>query len=187
VAETKPPWRIALLRAVNLPSHKKVAMADLRALMAEAGLAEGQTLLQSGNLVFRDERTPQVLESTLETVLDERLGLRTEVMVRSAQAWMEIIRANPFAAMAENDPSHLVVVVTKGSPRAGALEALQAAIKGREEARQGPDAVYISYPDGIGTSKLTNAMIDRALGVKNTARNWNTVQKLANITAPSSH
>ena len=35
------------------------------------------------------------------------------------------------------------------------------------------------YPDGQGNSKLTNAVIERKLGTSGTARNWNTVLKLA--------
>ena len=39
--------------------------------------------------------------------------------------------------------------------------------------------LYIVYPDGIGRSKLTNQLIERMLGTRGTARNWNTVLKLA--------
>jgi uncharacterized protein (DUF1697 family) len=43
--------------------------------------------------------------------------------------------------------------------------------------------VYITYPDGIGDSKLTNAVIQRKLGTSGTARNWNTVRKIAALLA----
>jgi uncharacterized protein (DUF1697 family) len=58
-------------------------------------------------------------------------------------------------------------------------------IRKRREAINGPERVeakgrelYLVYPAGIGTSKLTNSVIERALGVRGTARNWNTVMKL---------
>jgi len=38
---------------------------------------------------------------------------------------------------------------------------------------------YIVYPDGIGRSRLTAALIERKLATRGTARNWNTVMKLA--------
>ena len=41
--------------------------------------------------------------------------------------------------------------------------------------------LYLYYPDGMGTSKLTNAVIERVLGTRGTARNWNTVMKLASL------
>ena len=40
---------------------------------------------------------------------------------------------------------------------------------------------YFVYPDGMGRSKLTIAMIEKALGTRGTARNWNTVLKLGEL------
>ena len=183
MAGDKPPWRIALLRAVNLGPHNKAPAAKLRELMAEEGLANGQTLLASGNLAFRDGRTPAELEDLLESALQSRLGLRTDVMVRTGEAWAGLVAANPFAEFARADPSHLVLIALKAALKPGAVEALRAVIKGPEQALGGDGVVYMTYPDGIGTSRLTGAAVDKALGVKGTGRNWNTVLKLAALTA----
>jgi uncharacterized protein (DUF1697 family) len=40
------------------------------------------------------------------------------------------------------------------------------------------------YPDGIGRSNLTGALIEKKLGTRGTARNWNTVLKLRNLVGP---
>jgi uncharacterized protein (DUF1697 family) len=64
------------------------------------------------------------------------------------------------------------------TPPAGACEALQAGIKGPEVVRCAGRHAYLTYPAGIGESRLTNAVIERALGTRGTARNWNTVVKL---------
>lgn len=45
---------------------------------------------------------------------------------------------------------------------------------------------YIVYPDGIGRSKLTTALIEKHLGTRVTGRNWNTVRKLATLSHTSS-
>ena len=183
MAAAQLPWRIALLRAVNLGPHNKAPAAALRSLMTEEGMAEGRTLLTSGNLVFRDSREPAELEALLESALQARLGLRTEVMVRSGEGWARLIAANPFADFARDDPSHLVLIALKAAPRPGAVEALRLVIRGPEQAQAGDGVIYMTYPDGIGTSRLTGAAVDRALGVKGTGRNWNTVLKLAALTA----
>jgi uncharacterized protein (DUF1697 family) len=60
---------------------------------------------------------------------------------------------------------------------------LRAWIPGREAIEAQGRELYITYPDGIGDSKLTNAVIERRLGVRGTARNWNTVTKLADMLA----
>jgi uncharacterized protein (DUF1697 family) len=170
---------IALLRAVNVGGRGKVAMTDLRAMLEELGFEAPQSLLQSGNLVFASETTGAALEAVLEQEAKARLGLATDFIVRTANEWRRIVAANPFAAMAKEDPSHLVVMPLKSPPDAAGLKGLRAWIPGREAIEASGRELYISYPDGIGTSKLTGAVIERRVGARGTARNWNTVTKLA--------
>jgi uncharacterized protein (DUF1697 family) len=170
---------VALLRAINVGGHNPVAMADLRELLAQLGFSDAKSLLQSGNLVFRAEaRTGAQLERLLEAGAEERLGLQTDFFVRSAEEWKAVVARNPFRQEAENDPSHLVVMCLKDAPIVGGVEALQAAITGPEVVRAHERHVYIMYPSGIGRSRLTNALIEKKLGTRGTARNWNTVRKL---------
>jgi uncharacterized protein (DUF1697 family) len=91
----------------------------------------------------------------------------------------ELIAANPFPVEARSDPSHLVAMCLKTGPDVAAVKALQAAIKGPELVRAGRRHIYITYPAGIGRSRLTATVIEKALGTAGTARNWNTVLKLA--------
>jgi uncharacterized protein (DUF1697 family) len=173
---------IALLRAVNV-GGRKLVMSDLRAMLADLGHPDARTLLQSGNLVFdAGPRAGAELETWLEAETLQRFSLAADYLVRTAAEWSAIIAANPFPAMAEGDPSHLVVMALKSAPSEGALPALRAAIVGHEQAELFGRDLYLTYPDGIGDSKLTNAVIERRLGVRGTARNWNTALKLAAMT-----
>jgi uncharacterized protein (DUF1697 family) len=175
---------IALLRAVNVGGRNPVAMADLRDLAARVGLDDPRTLLQSGNLVFRSARAAAALERMLESEASARLGLDTDFMVRSAADWQAVIDRNPFPREAKDDPGHLLVMAFKRAPKSGDVKALQAAITGREVVRaEGPHA-YLVYPDGVGRSRLTTAVIERTLGTRGTGRNWNTVLKLAALATP---
>ena len=179
--------RIALLRAINVGGRNTVSMAELRDLLAELGFANVQSVLQSGNLVF-DSRagTPTRLESLLEQAAKDRLQLETAFFVRTAKEWAEIVAGNPFPDEAKRDPAHLVVLVLKGAPDREHVTALEEAIVGREVIRAGGRHLYIVYPDGIGRTKLTNALNEQKLGTQGTARNWNTVLKLASLAAASS-
>jgi uncharacterized protein (DUF1697 family) len=171
--------QVALLRAVNLGAHNKVAMTDLRELLDRLGFEEARSLLQSGNLVFRAARPAGAsLERLLETEAEKALQLRTEFFVRSAEEWKKVVAANPFPEEAARDPGHLLVMFFKGMLRADAVSALQAAITGRERVRAVGKQAYIVYPDGIGRSRVTNAFIEKKLGGRGTGRNWNTVLKL---------
>jgi uncharacterized protein (DUF1697 family) len=174
---------IALLRAVNV-GGRKLVMSELRAMLADLGHAEARTLLQSGNLVFDPgARAGADLEAWLEAETQRRFGLATDYLVRTTAEWSAIIAANPFPAMAYDDPSHLVVMPLKSAPADGALAALRAAIVGREQADLIGRDLYLAYPDGIGDSKLTGAVIERRLGVRGTARNWNTVLRVGALAA----
>jgi uncharacterized protein (DUF1697 family) len=171
---------VALLRGINVGGHKQVAMADLRDLLGKLGFGDVQSVLQSGNLVFRgDGKTGPALERLLETAAGKRLGLETSFLVRSAAEWEEIVAKNPFPDEAKRDPARLVVLFLKDPPGGPAVRALQAAIVGREVVRVKGKHLYAVYPDGQGRSKLTLPLIEKHLGTGGTARNWNTVLRLA--------
>jgi uncharacterized protein (DUF1697 family) len=169
---------VALLRAINVGGRKLVAMADLRDFLAGLGFADPRSLLQSGNLVFRSSRSGVSLERWLEAEAKTRLGLETNFFVRTAAEWEEIVTHNPFPREAERDPGHLLTLFLKDAPGPAAVKALQAAITGPEVVRAWGRQAYIVYPEGIGRSKLTNALIEKKLGTRGTGRNWNTVLKL---------
>jgi uncharacterized protein (DUF1697 family) len=170
---------IGLLRAINLPGHNQVGMADLRQLLTRLGFEDPRTLLQSGNIVFGcDRRRAANLESALEAEVERRLKVATDFFVRSAEEWHDVITRNPFIKEAERDPSHLVAMVLKDPPSAQAVKDLQAAITGSEVVRAEGRQAYIVYPDGIGRSRLTNALIEKKLRTRGTGRNWNTVLRL---------
>jgi uncharacterized protein (DUF1697 family) len=177
---------IGLLRAVNLGAHNRIAMSDLRELVAGLGLRDARTLLLSGNVVFRSDGPATThLERLLENAAKEHLGLETDFFVRTARDWKAVIARNPFPEDARRDPGHLLVMFLKHAPDRAAVTALQKAITGREVVRADGRQAYVVYPDGIGRSRLTSLLIEKKLGTRGTGRNWNTVLKLAALTEPS--
>ena len=176
---------IALLRAVNLGPHNKISMADLKALIVGLGFEDVQTLLQSGNVVFEASGKATALEQALERAAAKQFGLETDFFVRTAQEWQSVIDANPFPHEAKDDASHLLAVITKDAVDPAKVTMLQKAIVGREVVRAKGRCAYIVYPDGIGRSKLTSAIIEKKLGTRGTARNWNTVLKLGTLAVGS--
>jgi uncharacterized protein (DUF1697 family) len=175
---------MALLRAVNVGGHKPVSMSDLRDLLARLGFASVRSILQSGNLVFQGTARPGAhIERLLETEAAKCVALETDFFVRTADEWQAVIEKNPFRKEAERDPGHLVVACLKDAPNAQRATGLQAAIVGREVVRAAGKHLYIVYPDGIGRSRLTNALIEKKLETRATGRNWNTVLKLGGAMA----
>lgn len=173
---------IALLRAVNVGGRKPLPMADLRALASGLGCVEVRSVLQTGNLVFGARAQPAgQLERLFDSEAKKRLGLDTDFFVRDAADWRSVLADNPFAREAARDPAHLLVLFTMQAPAPSAVQALREAITGRETVAAAGRHVYAVYPDGIGRSKLTVALIEKKLGTRCTGRNWNTVLKLGEV------
>jgi len=186
-ASTEPV--IALLRGVNVGGHGKLPMAELRTHLATLGYRDVRTLLHSGNVVCRPPRATtgraadHALEQALAAAIASGFGVTTEVIVRRPAAWAALIARNPFVEEAARDPARLMVLCLREDPVAGAEAALVAAMRGPERARVIERESYIFYPDGMGNSRLTLPVIERALGTRGTARNWNTIAKLAALVA----
>lgn len=175
---------VGLLRAVNLGGTTQIRMEELGKVVAGLGFHGVRTLLQSGNVVFRGApASPATIEDRLEAALHSGLQFRTELFVRTASEWRGVIAANPFPEEAKRDPAHLTVAFLKTPPRPEAWSDLRNAIRGREAVRGTGRHAYIVYPDGIGRSKLTPALIERNLETRATSRNWNTILKLDALAA----
>ncbi len=170
---------VALLRGINVGGRNMVAMAELRQMCERIGLEDVRTLLQSGNVVFRSAAgEPGRLEARLEQETAKRLGVKPAYFVRTADDWASLVRLNPFREEAESDPGHLLAVLMRQPATKAAVSALRAAIPGRERVEARGREAYFYYPDGVGRSKVTPALIEKHLGGAGTARNWNTVLKL---------
>jgi uncharacterized protein (DUF1697 family) len=164
---------------VNLGPHNKVAMSELRTFLGKLGMRDAQTLLQSGNAVFRSDIADAAeIEQLLESAAAKKLGIETQFFVRTSKDMRGVVAANPFPAEATVDPGHLLVLFLKDAPPRTAVTALQDAIVGREVVKAVGRQAYMVYPDGVGRSRLTSTLIEKKLGTRGTGRNWNTVLKL---------
>lgn len=173
---------IGVLRAINLGSHNKIAMSDLKAMLERLGFDEPRTLLLSGNIVFKsDSSSAAMLEQQLERASTNHLQVTTDYFVRSSKEWRAIVEANPFMKEAKRDPAKVIMMCLREAPTPAQVKALQASIAGPEIVKASGKHAYFIYPDGQGRSKLTIQKIEKALGTRGTARNWNTVLKLAEL------
>ncbi|MFF0741627.1 DUF1697 domain-containing protein [Streptomyces sp. NPDC004111] len=176
----------ALLRGVNV-GGAKVPMAELRTLLAELGHTDIRTHLNSGNAVFRaDAATPEdELARALEDALEKHFGSRIPCLVRDHVYLRAVADACPFPA-AELQGRQLHATFYSALPDPGRFAALAKETYLPEEFRLGDRVLYLYAPDGLGRSKLGEALSRPALnkGVTATSRNWNTVVKLVELTAP---
>ena len=169
---------ISMLRAVNVGGTSRIKMDALRAVYESIGLNDVRTLLQSGNVVFRsslNDRERLVKRITQE--LERQLELQVDVIVRTLAELADIVERGPVLSP-HADPSKLLVMFLSGVPDAAAQAALGKWHKGPEMLEMRGPEIYLYYPEGVGRSKLSGAVIENKLNTSGTARNWNTLQKL---------
>jgi uncharacterized protein (DUF1697 family) len=172
---------VALLRAVNV-GGRKVEMARLRAVCEKAGFGDVRTYIASGNLVLSAAGPASAVAKKLEAAVAAAFGIEVPVVVRTAKEWQAYLKVpGAFAQAAEEKPNGLLVGLSTKPPSRDAATALAPrAVNGERVGLHG-DALWIHFPDGIARSKLTPAAIDKAMGSPTTARNLNTVRKLAEM------
>ncbi|MCC8976812.1 DUF1697 domain-containing protein [Bradyrhizobium brasilense] len=167
------PRYVALLRAVNVGGSGKLPMTELKAMCVDEGFADAQTYIASGNVVFSSKLGAAKVKAALERRLQAYAGKPVGVVIRSADEIAAVLRANPFP---KAPPNYTVAIFLDEPPPKDALKD----IKGQqdEEVRLGKREIYVAYGSGMGRSKLK---IPAA--AKGTARNINTIAKLAELAA----
>jgi uncharacterized protein (DUF1697 family) len=169
------PKRVAvMLRAIS-PMNLK--MPALKAVLEGLGYADVQTVLTSGNAVFTSTDPQRAAERRIEAALAAELGLKTEAFVRDLRQLRAAMKANPYAAKAEADPSHLLVMFTRGRAK-GEPAVLDRYRRPGESVSAGPNCFYLCYPTGTKSSPLSINAVEKHLGVRGTGRSWNTVRRL---------
>jgi uncharacterized protein (DUF1697 family) len=163
----------ALLRAVNVGGTGKLPMSELRAMCASAGFSNVRTYIASGNVVFESKLSEESVKAKLERCLETYAGKPVGILIRTGAELAAILADNPFGSAA---PNRTVAIFLDAPPPADVLDS--ASGKQTEEIALGTREIYVHYKDGIARSKLKIP----AAGT-GTARNMNTVAKLAEWTA----
>jgi uncharacterized protein (DUF1697 family) len=174
------PTYIALLQGINIGPRKRIRMEDLRALVAGLGGEDVRTYVNSGNAVFTHHRTNiPALEKELETALRDHIGIDVPAIIRTGEDLARVLDGNPFPQASE--PKTLHVLFLRDKPAIADVNTVEEmetgadliAIHGRE--------VYAFLPNYTTGATVDLMKVARALGVDATARNWNTVTRLADM------
>jgi uncharacterized protein (DUF1697 family) len=179
------PKYALLIRGINVGKNKRLAMADLRALLTGLGYADVRTHLQSGNAVFGTAKTKQdAIAAQIERAISADLGMTVRCMTRSAAEMHAVIEANPFAEFAD-EGSKLLAMFLSTSPEAKLLGEHDPCALDPEKVRVGDKVIYQWCPNGILEAPNVGGFVEKNLKVAVTARNWNTVTKLDALLAES--
>lgn len=169
---------IGLLRGINVGGHKKIKMAELKQHLANDGLVDVTTYIQSGNLIFQSRKKEAALEKLIANCILTHFKFSVPVLVRSLTFVESLYENNPFA---DCDLKTVAVTVLSRAPDKQSLEAIQDVDFSPDRLKILTDVAYLHCPNGSKKSKLTIALMEKCLGVQATNRNWNTITQLVEL------
>jgi uncharacterized protein (DUF1697 family) len=174
---------IALLRGINVGGHKIIKMDQLRNAFEELGFENVATYVQSGNVVFKSPKeTSANLSRKIEEMLLRRFNMSVPVIVRTAEEVGEVLRNNAFLKERGADVTRLHVTFLSHAPQRTAVRGLDAIAAGEDRFHCRGQEIYLHCPNGFGGTKLSINAFEKVLAVGATTRNWNTVNKLYEMT-----
>ena len=158
-------------------------MERLREVCGEIGWEDVRTYIQSGNVIFRGSGGRAKLAAALEKAIEEEFGFAVPVVVRKGSEWRRYAEGSPFPEAEQDRAKLLHLGLANKTSRSDAAQVLAPYCKAGEQIVVNGDALWIDYPVGIARTKLTPAVLDRAVGSPVTARNWKSVQAIAALVA----
>lgn len=175
------PKYVAFLRGINVGGNNKIKMESLRETFSALGFQNVKTYINSGNVIFETVKTADAaLSRKIEAAIETEFSLKIKVIVRAMEEIRGIIENNPFAGQFENDKDlHVLFLGEELPPEKKELLLSQNnnsetfAVRNRE--------IFCLLRTGVADSLLGKGFVDKKLKTPATARNWRTIQKIAEL------
>jgi uncharacterized protein (DUF1697 family) len=171
---------IAFLRAVNMAGHNSVKMKDISALFTDIGFSKVETYIQSGNIIFQTATEDDYSRIIEENILSAT-GFNITVMIRTPDQLKKLIKSNPFRDPGKFNPGRVAVLFLTSEPGEDVKAKMSDYDFSPDKFVISEKNVFIFCPDGFGRSKLSTGFFEKKMGIKCTARNWNTVNAILEI------
>lgn len=174
---------IALLRGINVGGHKKVQMAELRALLTKYGFSDVKTYIQSGNVIFQSSKNDiKILESKIKQSILDHFGFEVSVLVRTREQLSKIFDDCPFPK--EKKVNSYFAMLSHIPNKDSVIEAKEKTYE-NEEYEIINDCLYFYCAKGYGNAKFSLNYFEKKLQVSATSRNYKTMVKLLEMSSES--
>jgi len=169
---------LILFRGVG--GKTQLPVQSLREKLTAAGFENVATYINSGNAIVRSRMNRNQVIATIAELCRAQFDFDKAIFAPTLAEWDDLIARNPFAKAVVTAPTTVHAALLESAPRAEDVERIRAcAVKG-EDIKVIEGVAYVHTPNGFGTCKMAEKF-DKWIGVTNTARNWNTVLKLAEL------
>ena len=171
---------IGFLRGINVGGNAIIKMADLAKVFESLKFKNVRTFIASGNVLFETpEADAKALEAKIEKALKKAFGIEIAVMLRTRTEIQSILKRDPFGKKTADSNWKLYVVFMKDKPDAAAVRALSALNGEMETYEAAGREVFCAVHKNHPKPTFSGNFIEKHLKTRATARNWNTVVKVA--------
>jgi uncharacterized protein (DUF1697 family) len=162
-----------------MPTGKnRVPMAELRVALADAGLTDVQTCIQSGNVVAQSDLDPAGIGQLVHDTIKQKIGADITVITRTPEQIKRVLAGNPFP---DADLSRLYYSLLSSPPAPELLQKFLELDCSPDELLVVDDTIYTLYATRLSDSKFTNNFFERKLKIAATTRNFNTMSRLVEL------
>ncbi len=169
---------VAFLRGINVSAQKLIKMELLKGIFNDNGYADVVTYIQSGNVIFKTKGKPEKIRTDIEKMLEKALGYKVVTIIRTVDELKEVAANNPFPEL--NEGEKLYITFLSAIPDADKLETLGRVLADGEKMQVIGREVFFVSP-GYGTTKFSNAYIEKQLKLDATTRNLATTIKVTTL------
>jgi uncharacterized protein (DUF1697 family) len=172
---------IALLRGINVGGNTMIKMADLKSCFEGLGFKNVVSYINSGNLAFdATKATEEKICTKIEKAVEKEFGKAIPVMIREQSSINKVLENNPFHGAYETHKQMHVLFMKEEMPKDKSAQ-LKAASTEQEQFEVIDREIYALLKGGMAESLMGRGLIEKQFKVSVTARNWRTVEKLAEL------
>ncbi len=169
---------LVMPRGINVGKSNRVPMAELRTKLEDAGFEAVVTIGQSGNVIVTGDDSEEKVRSSIHAAMTSGFGVDVPLVVRSADEIRAVLDANPLKEIADDGSKYLAIFLSEAPSPAQAAE-LEAEDVSPEVVTLRGRTAFVWTPNGVKAMRVSHTALEKRFGVTATARNWNTLQKIA--------
>ena len=155
---------VVLPRGINVGSHNRVSMAELRPKLAEAGYGDPVTILQSGNIIVTAEIAADqpdaavqhgqpntaAVAAAVQQLLADEFDVHVPCAARTAAEIEAILERNPLGHVADDGARYLVNFLSE-APTPAAAQALV-------DADHSPEVLHIEGTEAYARGRRSHRL-----------------------------
>lgn len=169
---------LVMPRGINAGNNNRVPMADLRSALSGAGFEDVVTIGQSGNIIVTRPGSEDQIITEVQSVLADNCGVSVPLVVRQADEVRDILASSPLKEVATDGSKYLAIFLSAAPSTAEAAD-LESEDVSPEVVRLIGRTAFVWAPNGVKAMKVPHTALEKRFRVTATARNWNTLEKIA--------